>query len=468
MPFNTLSFLLFLIVVFSAHRIARSWRAKKLILLAASLLFYAAWNPPFILLLLAITVVTWWLVRLVQLQESEAIRKRYLVASVFVLLIPLAYFKYAAFVLEQFVAALAVAGVQFKPAPFDVMLPIGISFYTFHALSYTIDVYRRQTLAPASLLDFALYMSFFPQLVAGPIVRASHFLPQLDTPRTVTGQQVGWGLALFVLGLFQKTVLADTIFAPVVDQLYNSPQSASAWDAWAGVLAFSGQIFCDFAGYSTCAIGLALCFGFIFPLNFRSPYGAIGFSDFWRRWHISLSSWLRDYLYIPLGGGRGTTLRVGRNLMVTMLLGGLWHGASLMFLFWGGLHGTYLLLERLGRRHLRLIGRYFSSAGMAVATFLVATLTWIPFRASDAGNALAVLSALARPGFPDLPPGTLFASSGCSLALVILHIWGRDRTSGGWFLAIPRPAQTMLLGICLIGIFLVSGGEPRAFIYFQF
>jgi alginate O-acetyltransferase complex protein AlgI len=468
MPFNTLSFLLFVAVVFTAHRISGSSKTKKLVLLVASLLFYAAWNPPFILLLLAITVVTWWLARVVHLQESTAIRKRYLLASVFVILIPLVYFKYAAFVLEQFVVALALVGMRFKPASFEVMLPIGISFYTFHALSYTIDVYRRQTLAPASLLDFALYMSFFPQLVAGHIVRASHFLPQLKAPRTATGEQIGWGLALFVFGLFQKTVLADAVFAPVVDQLYMAPQSASAWDAWAGVLAFSGQIFCDFAGYSTCAIGLALCFGFDFPINFRAPYGAIGFSDFWRRWHISLSSWLRDYLYIPLGGGRGSVYRVARNLMVTMLLGGLWHGASLMFLLWGGLHGAYLLLERLALPHMQWIGRYFSKAGLAAATFLVVTLTWIPFRASDPGNALAVLSALVRPGFPGLPPGSLLAPLGCLLALVLLHIQDRERISGERFFAVSRPAQTMLMGTCLIGIFLVSGGEPRAFIYFQF
>ena len=468
MPFNTLSFLLLLAVVFAGYQVAGSWNAKKVLLLVASQIFYAAWNPPFIVLLWAITVVNWWLVRLIHSQVSDARRKTYLVASVFVILSPLAYFKYAGFVLEQFVAALAVLGVQFKPAPLAVILPIGISFYTFHALSYTIDVYRRQTLAPTSLLDFALYMSFFPQLVAGPIVRASHFLPQLAMPRAPTGEQIGWGWVLFVFGLFQKTVLADSIFAPVADHLYRMPESASAWDAWAGVLAFSGQIFCDFAGYSTCAIGLALCFGFHFPQNFRSPYGAIGFSDFWRRWHISLSSWLRDYLYIPLGGSRGSTLRVARNLLLTMLLGGLWHGASLMFLFWGGLHGVYLLAERLGRPHMQSVSRYSSQAGRAVATFLVVTLTWIPFRATDAGNALDVLAALVRPGFPDLLPGALFASLGCSLGLVFLHIRGSERTFNDWFFNISRPAQTMLLGFCLIGIFLVSGGEPRAFIYFQF
>jgi len=468
MPFNTLSFVLFLAVVFAGYQMAGSWQVKKAFLLFSSQFFYAAWNPPFIILLWAITLLNWWLVRLMNSEVSDARRRTYLVVSLFVILSPLGYFKYAGFALEQFVATLAVLGVEFKPAPFDIILPIGISFYTFHALSYTIDVYRRQTVVTASLLDYALYMSFFPQLVAGPIVRASHFLPQLVTPKAASGEQLGWGLILFVFGLFQKTVLADAIFAPVADQLYKMPESASAWDAWAGVLAFSGQIFCDFSGYSTCAIGLALCFGFQFPQNFRSPYGAIGFSDFWRRWHISLSSWLRDYLYIPLGGNRGSTLRVSRNLLLTMLLGGLWHGASLMFVFWGGLHGMYLLVERLGQPYMRTIGRYFSSAGLAVATFIVITLTWIPFRAADANNALAVLAALFRPGFPDLLPGTLMASLACSLGLLYLHIRGRQGTFQDWFFTIPRSVQTMLMAFCVIGIFLVSGGEPRGFIYFQF
>lgn len=468
MPFNTLSFLLFFAVVFVAYQLAHSWRAKKTLLLLFSQVFYAAWNPPFIALLWVTTVLNWLLARLMDKEETETRRKAYFLVSVTVTLSLLGYFKYASFMQAQFIAVLAGLGIEFKPPPFDIILPIGISFYTFHALSYAIDVYRRQTAVTASLLDFALYMSFFPQLVAGPIVRASHFLPQLTKPRAATSEQLGWGLILLVFGLFQKTVLADTIFAPVVDQLYSSPESATAWDAWAGVLAFSGQIFCDFAGYSTCAIGLALCFGFHFPENFRSPYGAIGFSDFWRRWHISLSSWLRDYLYIPLGGNRGSSFRVTRNLLLTMLLGGLWHGASLMFLCWGGLHGLYLLIERLSRPHVQAFRRWFSAAGLAAVTFIVVTLTWIPFRASDANNAVAVLAALFRPGMPQALPGPLLVSLACSLGILSLHIRGRQGTFQDWFLSVPRNLQTVLMGLCAIGIFLVSGGDSRAFIYFQF
>ncbi len=467
MPFNTLTFLFYFAIVLGAYQATRGWRTKKFLLLCFSQLFYAAWDPPLVVLLWITTVVNWWLARLISVERIDVRRKAYLLLSLTVSLGLLGYFKYGAFVLVNFVAMLSALGIHFQPAPFDVVLPIGISFFTFHALSYTIDVYRRQT-TPTSLWDFSLYMSFFPQLVAGPIVRATHFLPQLLEDRRATRDQMGRGLTLIIFGLFQKTVFADSVFAPVADQLYLDPGAVSAWDAWAGILAFSGQIFCDFSGYSTCAIGLALCFGFHFPENFRAPYGAVGFSDFWRRWHISLSSWLRDYVYIPLGGNRGSALQVSRNLLVTMLLGGIWHGASWMFLLWGALHGSYLLIERACLPYGRRFRRYFSNAGLALATFFIVTLTWIPFRAADANAASGVLKALFRTGFPELPPGTLLASLACSLGMVFLHIGEQNRSLGGGFFGMSRWTQAIVLGLCSIGIFLVSGGEPRGFIYFQF
>jgi D-alanyl-lipoteichoic acid acyltransferase DltB (MBOAT superfamily) len=293
-------------------------------------------------------------------------------------------------------------------------------------------------------------------------------LPQLRESKSFNKDQLGWGLVLFIFGLFQKSVLADAVFAPVVDQLYAEPSLVSAWDAWIGVLAFSGQIFCDFAGYSTCAIGLALCFGFNFPDNFRVPYGAVGFSDFWRRWHISLSTWLRDYLYIPLGGNRGGVLATSRALMLTMLIGGLWHGASWMFMLWGGLHGIYLLTERLLRPIAHRLGFLFSNTGVAVATFFVVTLTWIPFRASDGGVALAVVKAMFRPDFPAIPASTLLSACVCGVGLVWWHIVQNQAPVGAWFFRMSRSLQTLTLGMCMLGIFLVSGGEPRGFIYFQF
>lgn len=468
MPFNSFTFLLFFLTVFSANQVISSWRYRKLLLLFSSQLFYAAWDPPLVLILWVTVVITWYLVHLMSLAKSRCTRMVYLVVGLTTSLGSLAYFKYGTFLLENFTALASNFGIDFQPASTSIILPIGISFYTFHALSYTIDVYRRQITAATSLADFALYMSFFPQLVAGPIVRASQFLPQLAMNRVATHDQIGWGFLLIIVGLFQKIVLADSVFAPVVDQLYEAPARATAWDAWIGIFAFSGQIFCDFAGYSTCAIGLASCFGFHFPENFRSPYGALGFSDFWRRWHISLSSWLRDYLYISIGGGRGTPLFVSRNLLLTMLVGGIWHGASWMFLLWGGLHGVYLVIERFGFCRLQFLRPYFSRTGLAIATFVVISLTWIPFRATDTATASGVLSALFRRGYPNSSTYDLTVALIFLMAIVLLHISNSERSFVDWFSSRSRLAQAAVIGLTVLGLFAVSGGESRGFIYFQF
>lgn len=468
MSFNTLTFVFFLFIAIFIYSIANKWENKKRILLGFSQIFYASWNPIYIVLLWFVTGVNWWLARKIKQEESATKRKLFLILSIAISLSLLSYFKYGSFLLANFVAFLSIFNINYQPLPFQTLLPIGISFYTFHALSYTIDTYRRKITNSASFVDFSLYMSFFPQLVAGPIVRAVNFLPQLATKREVSQDKFAWGMILAIFGIFQKSVLADFIFAPVVDQLYSEPDMASAWDAWVGIIAFSGQIFFDFAGYSTCAIGLAACFGFDFPENFRSPYGAVGFSDFWRRWHISLSTWLRDYLYISLGGNRGSKLSTYRALVLTMLLGGIWHGASWMFLLWGGLHGSFLVIERLIHQKIFLSKKYFSRAGMTTITFFVITLSWIPFRATDFTTAKAVSMALFRPGFPTLLPSTLMVTLIVGFGTVIWHYVSRDMNKRTIFYNLPLVAQMGLIGFCLIGIFLVSGGMPRGFIYFQF
>ena len=273
----------------------------------------------------------------------------WLVVSLSVNLGLLGFFKYGTFLLDNFITFSELLGIPFTPAKPDIILPVGISFYTFQTLSYTLDIYFRKSRPWSSFLDYALFVTFFPQLVAGPIVRSSEFLPQCLTPRRATLERFSWGLILLVSGLFQKIVVADGLLAPIVEKVYDTGMVPDTLSAWCGTLAFSGQIFCDFAGYSSCAIGVAMCLGFKIPDNFRSPYAAIGFSDFWGRWHISLSSWLRDYLYIPLGGNRKGAAGTYINLMLTMLIGGLWHGASWTFVFWGGLHGLYLAVERMFR-----------------------------------------------------------------------------------------------------------------------
>ncbi|HEX4706724.1 MAG TPA: MBOAT family O-acyltransferase, partial [Candidatus Udaeobacter sp.] len=304
MLFNSLTFVVFFVVVVTLYWSIRSWRARKNLLVVASYIFYGAWNPPFAALLFGTTAMDFWLGRRMGNARDQHARRRWLVASVCMNLSMLGFFKYGNFLLQNFQWLLARIGIVYQPPHLDILLPVGISFYTFHSLSYTLDIYRGVLRPTKSLRDFILAVSFFPQLVAGPIVRAGDFLPQLLHPPRLKNGQFLWGLALMTLGLFQKIVLADTLLSGCADRVFGYPGPLVALDSWAGVLAFAGQIFFDFAGYSLCAIGAALTLGFHLKDNFRFPYAAIGFSDFWRRWHISLSTFLRDYLYIPLGGNQ--------------------------------------------------------------------------------------------------------------------------------------------------------------------
>ncbi len=347
MPFNTYTFITFFSILLIIHYSLKSWKAQKINLLIFSYLFYSAWNPAFVFLLAGSTACDWIVAKKIFKAFTPKLKKRYLTLSLLLNLGLLGYFKYGNFFLNNTIDLLSLIGIVFKPAPLSIILPVGISFYTFQTLSYSIDVYRGKIKPGDSLLDYALYVSFFPQLVAGPIVRANDFLPQCKRQRKANQDQLGWGLSLLTTGLFMKIIIADTLLAPVVDKIYSHPENFGSIETWTAILSFSGQIFCDFGGYSTCAIGAALCLGFILPDNFKAPYAAFGFRDFWQRWHISLSTWLRDYLYISLGGNRISFTRANINLMITMLIGGLWHGASWLFVIWGGLHGFYLIIERL-------------------------------------------------------------------------------------------------------------------------
>ena len=262
--------------------------------------------------------------------------------------------------------------------------------------------------------------------------------------------------------------MADALFAPVVDSVYAAPQKFGAAETWAAVLAFSGQIYYDFNGYSMCAIGLALCFGYAFPDNFRHPYAAVGFSDFWRRWHISLSTWLRDYLYIPLVGNRGGAWRAGRSLMLTMLIGGLWHGASWLFVLWGGLHGFYLWAERLLKQRFAAPSSAMAVRLLQLFTFLVVTLTWIPFRAPDANAALGVAAGLFRAEWPLALDAPGLAALAAMALTVAWHAFMRERRLESTLAAWGRGRQFATMAGCLMALYLFSGGDQRAFIYFQF
>jgi len=470
MLFNSLTFLVFFVSVYGIYWLLRGWDARKNLLLAASYLFYAAWNPPYIFILLFSTSLDWWLARLIWRSDNDRRRRGLLVLSLVSNLGLLGFFKYGGFLLQNFRWLLSLAGVAYQPPAMDIILPVGISFYTFASLSYTIDVYRREVNGDWGWRDYALFVSFFPHLVAGPIVRARQLLPQIAAPRRPNADQIGWGLVLVCIGLFIKAVLADSIFAPVVDAVYDGNGPLGAVDSWAAVLGFSGQIYCDFSGYSLCAIGLALCFGFEFPDNFRYPYAARGFSDFWRRWHITLSTWLRDYLYVSLGGNRRGRARTYINLMLTMLIGGLWHGASWMFVLWGGLHGMYLAIERwLRDRFGEPQPGWFRDVPLTLLTFLVVTLTWIPFRAHSLHAAARVSAGLF--GFlaaPQLGTSQLLICYLSALMVVGWHFYSRDSSLEDRFGHLGAVTQAAALGTCLVAIFLCSGGDERAFIYFQF
>ena len=472
MVFNSLTFLVFFAAVLGVYRLPIPWRVKKVHLLISSYLFYAAWNPPFVVLIWLSTLVDWFVAGRLPQAESPLHRKALLLASLATNLGLLGFFKFGNFLLENFVALAASMGISYRPLQLDIVLPVGISFYTFQTLSYTFDVYRGRIRPSNTFLDFALFVTFFPQLVAGPIVRAAHFLPQCVEPRRVGTRQLGWGFSLLAIGLFEKVVLADRLMAPVADRVYEAAFQAGFLDAWLGTLAFSAQIFFDFAGYSTCAIGIGLCMGFDLPDNFRFPYAAIGFSDFWGRWHISLSSWLRDYLYIPLGGNRKGTMRTRINLLTTMLLGGLWHGAAWRFVVWGGLHGLYLSVERSLRERwggVRWASTRYGRGLLMLLTYTLVCVAWVFFRAQDFGSAFALVKAMFGGGPNELALGKQSAATVVAVTAFLLagHWLLRDTTLEDAVAKTPWWVRALALGGILISL-LLTPGDDRAFIYFQF
>lgn len=473
MLFNSLTFFAFFTLVLALHRAPFSWRQKKLNLLIASYSFYAAWNPPFVVLLWISTLVDWHIAKAIFREERISKRRLLLAISVLVNLGILGYFKYGEFLLENWIALLGAFGIAYDAPSWNIVLPVGISFYTFQTMAYSLDIYLRRAEPSRSFLDFALFVTFFPQLVAGPIVRPTHLIPQFAVPRQASPTQLTWGLGLLTLGLFQKVVIADGALAPVADAAFGASEALRPIDAWLGTLAFSGQIFSDFAGYSTAAIGVALALGFSLPNNFRFPYAAIGFSDFWRRWHISLSTWLRDYLYVPLGGNRKGSGRTYINLMVTMLLGGLWHGASWTFVVWGGLHGLYLAAERLCRGlfgEVRALETVPARVGLALLTYFMVNITWVFFRAQDFPTAWRMIQTMLL-----IETGDEIAISGADAtivasviaAMLAVHWSMRDRTLENVVTRTPWWLVSVVWASMLAAIIVTQGGG-NAFIYFQF
>ena len=471
MLFNSLSFVVFLILVLALYYSKLfNWTNKKRMLLLASYVFYGLWNPPLVILLWISTIVDWTAGNKLVTEENQRKRKFWLLLSMFVNLGFLAFFKYGNFLLENFTLGMNTLGIAYEPKPMDIILPMGISFYTFQTMSYTIDMYYKKIKPARTFLDFALYVTFFPQLVAGPIVRAKDLITQFYEEKKATAQQFIWGTFLLTIGLFQKVVLADTLLADISDQVFGSKDILNGVDAWTGTLAFSGQIFFDFAGYSTCAIGIALMLGIILPDNFRYPYAAIGFSDLWKRWHISLSTWLRDYLYIPLGGNRNGITRMYVALMLTMLLGGLWHGAAWTFVIWGALHGIYLVVERLLKNKIQIKINAFNGILLALLTYTLVNFTWVFFRAREFSTAMNMISSM----FFINPEGEKILHSfdiiKVFVLITILFIchWVMRNTS---MKEVSQKTSPIVLGIVWAIMFFliaIAQGSGEQFIYFQF
>ena len=471
MVFNSLTFIVFFACVLALHSLPLPWRVKKFNLLIASYLFYSAWNPPFVILLWVSTVVDWYAAQGLVKARRQAARHAWMLLSVIANLGMLGYFKYGQFLLDSFSALLGSFGIVYQPAHYDIVLPVGISFYTFATMSYTLDVYLRRAAPAQNLLDYALFVTFFPHLVAGPIMRPTELVPQFAEPRRASAQQLRFGLALMTIGLFNKVVLADTFLAKAAERVYDGSRLPGALDSWAATLAFSGQIFCDFAGYSTTAIGAALCLGFAMPDIFRFPYAAVGFSDVWRRWHITLSSWLRDYLYIPLGGNRHGPRRTYAALMTTMLLGGLWHGANWTFVAWGGLHGLYLSVERLLRaRYAHYRPGPLAFVALGILTYVLVNVTWVFFRAKTFGKAWIVLRGMAGQNAGTLPILSTFnlLSVGVIVGGILITHWlMRSRTLESVVARAPALLVSAVWALMAFAI-VIAQGDGSAFIYFQF
>ncbi len=477
MIFTTPEFCLFFACFWFVFTLSRG-RARKLVLLAASYLFYAAWDPRFLLLLCGSTVLDFFVGRRLATCGAPKTRRRLLWLSLAGNLGVLALFKYYDFFVVSAGELLELIGRPVDPATLGLVLPVGISFYTFQTLSYTVDLYRDPTRPPCrSLLDFANYVAFFPQLVAGPIERARDLLPQLaalDSRRRA--DLSGWNR--IALGCFKKVVIADNL-APLVEATYADPGSTYPLALWLGTYAFAVQIYCDFSGYSDIAIGLARLMGVRLRENFDAPYAATGPQEFWRRWHISLSTWLRDYLYIPLGGNRGTRVRTGGNLMATMLLGGLWHGAAWNFVLWGAFHGILLAIGRL--RAVAVLADKLPTLVQKVCFFHLVCLGWALFRAETLADCATIWRKLLNP-LNISPTHWLAEVTASGEGRMLAALAGLGLCVVGWQMLVARDTRAIsehidrwpwlvrlyVLAVLLIACAVFAPESPPAFLYFQF
>jgi D-alanyl-lipoteichoic acid acyltransferase DltB (MBOAT superfamily) len=469
MLFPTMVFgLFFLFVYWTAWSLERENARRKAFLVLASWVFYGWWDWRFVGLLIFSAVFNWACAKAISKTSDRRLSAWIVALDVVVNLGVLGFFKYYGFFTDQLGEAMKLLHWERDLPLLNVILPVGVSFFTFQAISYVVDVRRGKVPPARSLLDVMLMMSFFPHLVAGPIVRASDLLPQFaQTPRLTRGMATH-GLLLIIWGLFKKTVIASELATGIVDRVFFDPTAYGALDLLAGVYGYAVQIYCDFSAYTDMAIGLAALLGYRFPRNFDQPYRATSLQEFWRRWHISLSTWLRDYLYIPLGGGRGGLFSTCRNILITMVLGGLWHGASWTFVAWGALHGGVLSIERVWKEAKPAHWPKWPAILGLIVTFHIVCLSWILFRSEDFGHALAYLEGLTRwmqapteltpfliglialgLGMHFLPPKTIEFSTAIGRRL-------------------PSPALGLAAGLAILVVEAMRPEGIAPFIYYQF
>ena len=473
MLFDSPVFFLFLPVVVASYWLLR-WRGQNVLLLLASYFFYGWWDWRFLGLILLSTGVDFYCARSIAGSSNVVRRKVLLTLSIVLNLGFLCIFKYLHFFVESFSATLSAVGLPVNMTLLRILLPPGISFYTFQALAYIVDVYFKRLEPAESLLDYALFINFFPHLIAGPIQRPSHLLPQVQSPRTFDAQKFNDGIMLILTGLFRKCVIADNC-ALLANAAFNGKMGPPTLPiVLLGTYAFAWQIYGDFSGYSDIARGAAQLMGFHFMVNFRQPYLAVSLQDFWRRWHISLSTWLRDYLYISLGGSRFGEKRTHRNLIVTMLLGGLWHGANWTFVIWGAIHGLGQSVERVLRTYAGSEQRpvtersLFGLWAKRIFVFHLVCLAWIFFRAQSVHEAFSFLDGLRVPEWrPEFLTAYKFlAVFSVPLFLMDLLLEARDEE---FLFQKTAPSQQWMCAaalVLLVGLF--SANEANAFIYFQF
>ncbi len=462
MLFDTPIYFLFLILVVATYW-RLNWRLQNVFLLAAGYFFYGWWDWRFLLLMIGSTIIDYFIALRISQTPAGPRRRTFLIISLCINFAILGFFKYCNFFIDSFATLLNTVGIHNIPLVLlKIILPPGISFYTFQEVAYVVDVYKGDLPPSRSFLHYSLFITLFPHLIAGPIQRPSHLLPQVQKPRTFNDQAFFAGLALIISGLFRKTVIADSC-ANLANLAFDGRLGSNFFATVIGVYAFAWQIYGDFSGYSDIARGSAQLLGFHFMVNFRQPYFARSLQDFWRRWHISLSTWLRDYLYIPLGGNRKGTRRTYINLMLTMLLGGLWHGANWTFVIWGGIHGGWLSLERLlwpqdGK----------ASSFRRVVTLVVVGVTWIFFRARSLGAALEMLRNLGRFQWqPQYGPEMLFLAV-VSGAMMLLD-WRLERADEEYvFQRAPLTVPVFACALMTVLMVLFAASETNAFIYFQF